>query len=154
MPSRVIGREVCLRIRGLSKLSKDLGPKRCLNTWKNEEPKETRESMKVEEGGVHHNIYDGRCKKQWVKILKIIWTSLILRRRLTCWTSFSLQDIFNEGWCEWWSAQWNPQDVSFFSWGVKLRWGDEVKWQVKGGPCYTFMKLNMSTCTRNFDDVH
>lgn len=76
VPLRVIGREICLRVRGLSKLSKDLGPKKHLNTWK-KESKETRESMKMEEGGVHHNRYDDHCKKQWVKIPKTIWTSPI-----------------------------------------------------------------------------
>jgi hypothetical protein len=29
MPLKVIGIETCLRARGLSRLSKDLGPKRC-----------------------------------------------------------------------------------------------------------------------------
>jgi hypothetical protein len=61
MPLRVIGKEICLQVRGLFKLSKDLGPKRHLNVWK--ESKETREFMKVEKGGVHHNRYDDHCKK-------------------------------------------------------------------------------------------
>jgi len=32
MPPRIIGREACLWAKGLSRLSKDLGPKRCPNT--------------------------------------------------------------------------------------------------------------------------
>jgi hypothetical protein len=58
-------------IRGHSMLSKDLGPKRCPNTWRKYNSKETKESIKVEEGGVHHNKNDVHCKKQWVKISKV-----------------------------------------------------------------------------------
>jgi len=51
--------------------------------------------MKVEVGGVHHNKYNGHCKKQWVRILKATWTSPIIRKRSTCQTSFR-KDIFDE----------------------------------------------------------
>jgi len=83
------GKEACLWIRGLSRLSKYLGLKKHPNTLKKEEWKETKEFMKVEKWGVHHNIYNGCCMKQWIKIPKIIWTSPILRKRLTCRTSFN-----------------------------------------------------------------
>jgi len=33
--------------------------------------KGNKESMKVGEGGVHRNRYDGHCMKQWVKIPKV-----------------------------------------------------------------------------------
>jgi hypothetical protein len=83
MPSNVIGKETYLWTRNLYRLSKDFGPKRCPNTWRREESKETRESMKVGEGGVHCNRYDGHCMKQWVKIPKVTWTSSIIGRNLT-----------------------------------------------------------------------
>jgi hypothetical protein len=51
MPSKVIGREVCLRAKGLSKLSKDPGSKRRPNTLWKKESKEIKNSMKVEDGG-------------------------------------------------------------------------------------------------------
>jgi hypothetical protein len=44
-PPKVIGREVCLLAKGLSKLSKDPAFKRCLNTLWKEESKEIRDSM-------------------------------------------------------------------------------------------------------------
>jgi hypothetical protein len=66
-PLKVIGKEVCLWTKGLSRLSKDPGPKRCPNTLWKEESKEIKDSMKVEDGSVHHKRYDGHCKKQWVK---------------------------------------------------------------------------------------
>jgi len=49
MSLRDIGREACLWIRSLSRLQKDLGPKRRPNIWRREEWKKSRESMKVEE---------------------------------------------------------------------------------------------------------
>jgi hypothetical protein len=42
----------------------------------------------MEDGGVHHKRYDGRCMKQQVKIAKATWTSPILGKRSTCRTSF------------------------------------------------------------------
>ncbi len=36
MPPKFIGREVCLQVKGLYGLSKDLGPKKCVNIWKRE----------------------------------------------------------------------------------------------------------------------
>ncbi len=63
-PLKVIGRDVCLQAKGLSRLSKDLGLKRCPNTLWREESKEIRDFMKVEDGGVHHKRYDGHCTKQ------------------------------------------------------------------------------------------
>ncbi len=41
----------------------------------------------MEDGGVHHKKYDGRCTKQQVKILKVTWTSPILGKRSTCQAS-------------------------------------------------------------------
>ncbi len=63
-PLKVIGREVCLRTKGLFRISKDPGLKRCPNILWREESKEIRDSMKVEDGGVHHKRYDGHCTKQ------------------------------------------------------------------------------------------
>jgi len=61
MPPRVIGRKACLPIKSPLGLSKDPGPKRHPNTWRREESKETREFIKVREGGVQRNRYDGYC---------------------------------------------------------------------------------------------
>jgi hypothetical protein len=44
-------------------LSKDLGPKKQPNIWRKEESKEVKDSMMVEEEGVHHKKYEGRCMK-------------------------------------------------------------------------------------------
>jgi hypothetical protein len=44
--------------------------------------------MKVKEGSMYCKIYDGCYTKQWIRILKAIWTSPILKRRFTCQTSF------------------------------------------------------------------
>jgi hypothetical protein len=63
MPPKVIRREVYLWVRGLFGLSKDLGPKGHPNISRREESKEVKDSMKVEEGGVHRKRYDGRCIK-------------------------------------------------------------------------------------------
>ncbi len=62
-PLTVIGKEACLRTKGLSRLSKDLGPKRCPNTLWKEESKEIKDFMKVENGGVHRKKYNGCCTK-------------------------------------------------------------------------------------------
>jgi hypothetical protein len=72
MPSNMIRSKACLRARGLFGLSKDLGPKRHSNTWRKDESKEVKYSMKVEEGGVHCKRYDGCYTNQWVKIPKAI----------------------------------------------------------------------------------
>jgi len=85
MPPKAIGRKA----RGPFSLSKDPRPKRCPNIWNNEEAKEAKDFMKVEDGGVHYNKYNGYCMKQWIKIPKVTWTSPILGRRSTCWTSFN-----------------------------------------------------------------
>jgi len=69
-PPKVIKREACLQTKGLSGLSKDLGPKKRPKTLWREESKEIKHSMKVEDGGVHRKKYDGRCTKQWVRIPK------------------------------------------------------------------------------------
>ncbi len=61
MPPRVIGREACLWAKGFSRPSRDPRPKRCPNTWKKEELKETKEFMKVGEVGVQRNRYNGCC---------------------------------------------------------------------------------------------
>ncbi len=53
MPPKVIGRETCLWARSPSRLSKDPRPKRHPNILKKENSKEVRDSMKVEERGVH-----------------------------------------------------------------------------------------------------
>ncbi len=63
MPPKTIGRKVCLQAKGLFGLSKDSRPKRCPNIWKREESKEVKDFMKVKNGSVHHNKYDGRCTK-------------------------------------------------------------------------------------------
>ncbi len=88
-PPKVIGKEVCLQTKSPFKLLKDPKPKRCPNILWKEESKETRDSMKVENGGVHHKKYDGYCMKQRVKIPKAIWTSPILGKRSICWASSS-----------------------------------------------------------------
>jgi len=89
MPLKAIRRKACLWVRnphGLA-LSKDLGPKKDPNTWR-KESKDARKSMKVEEGGVHHNRYNGCCMNQWIKIPKATWTSPIVRKKSTRQTSF------------------------------------------------------------------
>ncbi len=53
MPLKVIGKEVCLQVKGPFKLSKDPRPKRHLNILWKEELKEIRDFMKVEDGGLH-----------------------------------------------------------------------------------------------------
>jgi hypothetical protein len=55
VPPKVIGRKACLWARSALGLSKDLGAKRHPNIRKWEESKETREFMKVGEGGVQCN---------------------------------------------------------------------------------------------------
>ncbi len=86
-PPKIIEKKTCLWAKGLFGLSKDFKPKRRINIWK--ESKEIRDFVKVEDGGVHHKKYDVCCTKQRIKIPKVTWTSSILRRRSTCWTSFS-----------------------------------------------------------------
>jgi hypothetical protein len=58
---KIIGREACLQVKGLSRLLKILGPKRCLNTWRRDKSKEIRVFMKVGEGGVQRNRYNVCC---------------------------------------------------------------------------------------------
>jgi hypothetical protein len=64
MPLKKIGNFFCLRVKGPFGLSKDLAPKRCLTFEKSSKSKEIRESMKGEEGNVHHNKYGGCCINQ------------------------------------------------------------------------------------------
>jgi hypothetical protein len=61
-PLMVIGREACLWAKGPFRLLKDLGLKRHLNTLWKEESKEIMDSMKVEDGSVHHKRYNGHYK--------------------------------------------------------------------------------------------
>jgi hypothetical protein len=68
MPSKAIGRKVYLWARNLFRLSKDHRPKTHPNTQRREESKEARDPMKVKDGGVHHNKYDGYCMKQQIRI--------------------------------------------------------------------------------------
>jgi hypothetical protein len=63
-PPKVIGREVYLRAKGPSWLSKDLRPKRHPNILWREESKEIKDSMKVEDGSVHRKKYNEHCMKQ------------------------------------------------------------------------------------------
>jgi hypothetical protein len=63
MQTKVIGKEVYLKVRGLSRLSKDHEPKKHPNTWRREESKKVKDTMKVQEEGVNHKKYDGRCTK-------------------------------------------------------------------------------------------
>jgi hypothetical protein len=64
MPLKVIGKEVYSWVRSLFGFSKDLEPKGHPNTSRREESQEMKDSMKVEEGGVHRKRYDGHCTKQ------------------------------------------------------------------------------------------
>ncbi len=61
MPPKIIGREGYLWAKGLLRLLKDHGPKRCPNTWGNKESKEIKEFMNMGNGGVQCNRYDGCC---------------------------------------------------------------------------------------------
>jgi hypothetical protein len=70
MALKVIGKEACLWARGHFRLSKD--PKKAPKHLKEGNSKKKKKNfMKVEEGGVHCNIYDGYCMKQWVRIPKV-----------------------------------------------------------------------------------
>jgi hypothetical protein len=61
---KAIGRKACLWNRGPFWLLKDLEPKRRPNIWRRKELKEASDFMKVEDEGMHYNIYDGHCMKQ------------------------------------------------------------------------------------------
>jgi hypothetical protein len=52
--------------------------------------------MKMEEGNVRRKKYNGHYTKHWVKIPKAIWTSPILKRRFTCWTSFNNASLMKD----------------------------------------------------------
>jgi len=69
-PPEIIGKKACLRVISLFGLSKYLRPKRHPNLLWNEELKEIKDFMKVEDGGVHHKRYNGCCMKQQFKIPK------------------------------------------------------------------------------------
>ncbi len=96
MPLKVIGKHACLWTKGLYGLSKDPKPKKHANTRRREELKKTRDFMKVEKKGVHCNKCNGHCMKQWIIIPKAAWTSLILRKRQTCWTSSSKASLMSD----------------------------------------------------------
>jgi len=64
MPPKAIGRKVCLQAKNLFRLLKNHGPKRRPSIERKEESKETKDFMKVEDGGVHNNRYQGHCTKQ------------------------------------------------------------------------------------------
>jgi hypothetical protein len=83
-------------VKGPYGLSKDLGPKKHPNIWRKNESKETKVSMKMKEGNVDQIKYNGSYMKQWVKISKAIWTSLILGKRSTCWTSFRMASLMKD----------------------------------------------------------
>jgi hypothetical protein len=70
-PPKVIGKKACLRAKGPSRLSKDHGPKRRPSILWKEKSKEIKDSMKVEDGGVHYKRYDGHCTKQRIRIPKV-----------------------------------------------------------------------------------
>ncbi len=53
--------------------------------------------MKVKDGGVHRNKYNGRCMKQRVRIPKAIWTSPIIEKRFTCQTSYCRVFLMKDG---------------------------------------------------------
>jgi len=72
MSPKVIGRKVCLRTKGPSKLLKDPEPKRHPNIWRKDEFFKIRDFMKVKDRGVHHKKYNGCCIKQWIEIPKAI----------------------------------------------------------------------------------
>jgi hypothetical protein len=63
---KVIGKETCLRVKSLWAIKGSWTLN--LITWTKDELKEIKDSIKVENGGVHHKKYDGRYMKQWVKI--------------------------------------------------------------------------------------
>ncbi len=58
MPLKVIGRQAYLQAKGLSRLLRDLGPKKRPNTLWKEKSKEIKNSMEMENGGVHRKRYD------------------------------------------------------------------------------------------------
>jgi hypothetical protein len=53
MSPKVTGKKVCLQAKGPIKLLKDLGPKRCPNTWRKEESKEIKDFMKEKKKKVY-----------------------------------------------------------------------------------------------------
>jgi hypothetical protein len=148
-PLKVIVREACLRAKGIYRLSKDLGPKRCPNTWRKEGSKEIRDFVKVKDGGVHCKRYDGRCTKQRIRIPKATWTSPILRRRSTCQTFFSMTYLMKDD-VKVKMPNKTPQNSNSFEWGGKLGWGVEVWWQARGWPCYAFLRLDRKTYNIKF----
>ncbi len=95
MPPKVIGKEACLRTKGLHGLSKDLGPKRPANIWRKEKSKEIMDFVKMEDGGVNYKRYNGSCMKQ-IRIPKVTWTSPILRKRPTCCISFKRASLMKD----------------------------------------------------------
>ncbi len=64
MPMKIIGKKTYLQAKGFFELSKYHGPKRHPNISRKEESNETKESMKMEDGGVQCNRYNGCCIKQ------------------------------------------------------------------------------------------
>jgi hypothetical protein len=75
MPSKAIGKNVYLQTKGPYRPSKDFKPKRHPNISRKGESKETKDFiLKVEEGGMHPNIYDGYYTKQCFKVPKATLT--------------------------------------------------------------------------------
>jgi len=70
---KVIGKDICLQAKTPFRLLNNLKPKRCLNIFKGEEPKEIKNFMKVEDGSMHCKRYNGYCTKQQIIIPKATW---------------------------------------------------------------------------------
>jgi hypothetical protein len=67
-----LGGKFIYEIKVLLGYQRTPGPKRRPNILWREASKEVKDSMKVEDGGVHHKRYDGCYTKQQVKIPKAI----------------------------------------------------------------------------------
>jgi len=92
---KLLGRRLVYKLEVLI-VSKDPRCKRHPNTWRKEESKEIKDSMKVEDGCVHHKKYNGCCTKQWVIIQKTTLTSPVLGKWFTCRTSFSRASLMKD----------------------------------------------------------
>jgi len=86
-PPNVIGGMFVYKLKVIMGYERIMDPKMHPNILWKEKSKEIRDSMKVEDGNVHHKRYNGHYTKQWIRILKATWTSPILRRRSTCQAS-------------------------------------------------------------------
>ncbi len=63
IPPKVIGTEAYLWVKGPSENIKGSCTQKASKHLKEGRTKETKDFMKVEYGSVHHNKYDGCCKK-------------------------------------------------------------------------------------------